>query len=314
MFNKIAFEVYSNGNGFNMSTKVFLSWSGELSRSAAEIFKNWLEIVIQELDVFYSEDDIAKGTNGIKTIFSNLQESVASVIMLTKENQTSPWICFEAGAMLSKKEEAPACGLLLDFSIAELEGPLKNLQQTTLEKKDVYKLLKTLNSKCSAPLAEERLKRAFDNNWESLHQDLTKLISKIGEEKSGKAALQKTVRPAKDKKSAVTPTSEEELPMELKMLKNHKEGILELLNAAMKFNNKGKHWTIRGMAQVLKKSISQTEALTEIARLNNFVSQELNYVLNDEKDMYLYKITMEGILLLSELEKRRAEAAQNTEK
>lgn len=298
-----------------MSTKVFLSWSGELSRQAAEVFRNWLEIVIQELDVFYSEDDIAKGTNGIKTIFDNLQDSVASVIMLTKENQTSPWICFEAGAMVSK-QEANACGLLLDFSINELEGPLKNLQQTRLEKKDVYKLLKTLNEKCSAPLSVEKLKRAFDNNWESLHRELEELVRKASEEASRKAVTQKPVRTGavKVQKADDTPKTEVDLPWPMKLMKSNKEGSLQLLEAARAFNDKGERWTINDMAKFLKMSISQTELLTEIALQNSFVSQEGSYYHPHNNNLKYYKITMQGIILLSEFEKHRAAAAQGNEK
>ena len=42
--------------------KVFLSWSGELSKEIAVVLQGWLPLVIQKLEKPYmSEEDIAKG-------------------------------------------------------------------------------------------------------------------------------------------------------------------------------------------------------------------------------------------------------------
>jgi hypothetical protein len=41
--------------------KIFVSWSGEPSREAAELIKQWLPSVIQEVEVWVSSQDIGKG-------------------------------------------------------------------------------------------------------------------------------------------------------------------------------------------------------------------------------------------------------------
>lgn len=282
-----------------MSTKVFLSWSGDLSRKAAEIFKNWLEIVIQELDVFYSENDIAKGTNGIKTIFDQLKDSVASVIMLTKANQTSPWICFEAGAMLSK-QEGNACGLLLDFGIDDLEGPLQHLQQTRLEKEDVFKLLKTLNAKCGAPLTDEKLKRAFENNWDKLYNDLTPLISKKAQEACMPPTSAKISSKTTPKKSTETASPIVEENFYLRALKNHRDDIIKLLNAATLYNNKDYEWSIANMAKTMGMDISRIEVLTDIAMRHNLVTTRRDFG-RKIGGVSVYKITPQATIMLENL-------------
>ncbi|KXB59407.1 hypothetical protein HMPREF3180_02349 [Leptotrichia wadei] len=41
--------------------KIFLSWSGEPSKSIAEKFKNWLPNVLQYVEPYFSQQDIELG-------------------------------------------------------------------------------------------------------------------------------------------------------------------------------------------------------------------------------------------------------------
>jgi hypothetical protein len=44
-----------------MSVKIFISWSGSLSKNVAEHLKHWLECVIQSIIIWTSYEDIDKG-------------------------------------------------------------------------------------------------------------------------------------------------------------------------------------------------------------------------------------------------------------
>ncbi len=46
--------------------KVFVSWSGNDSRKAAELIKRWLPNVIQEVEVWVPTHDIGKGKSGFQ--------------------------------------------------------------------------------------------------------------------------------------------------------------------------------------------------------------------------------------------------------
>ena len=79
--------------------KVFISWSGEFSRKAAESLSKWIQIIIQTVDVFYSPDDIEKGENWNNRLSEELEQSNFGIICLTPENIKAPWILFETGAL-----------------------------------------------------------------------------------------------------------------------------------------------------------------------------------------------------------------------
>lgn len=59
--------------------KIFVSWSGELSRQIAEVLKKWIPCIIQSVEVFFSPEDIKKVITGIKLF----QQSCLNVIMVS---------------------------------------------------------------------------------------------------------------------------------------------------------------------------------------------------------------------------------------
>lgn len=157
-----------------MPTKIFLSWSGELSRNIADTLKEWLPLVIQETEPFFSEIDIEKGSVGIEKILSNLKESKVSIIVLTKENTSKPWILFEAGCIHG--HGGAACSLLINLQTEDTAAPLQQLQQTRFNKEDIYQLIQTINSKCEKPLEKDILSKSFDAHWANLQQKVDDLL------------------------------------------------------------------------------------------------------------------------------------------
>ena len=79
--------------------KIFVSWSGTLSKKIAELIKKWLPCFIQAAEIFFSPEDIEKGENWDSKISKELSECKYGIICLTAENVTAPWINFEAGAI-----------------------------------------------------------------------------------------------------------------------------------------------------------------------------------------------------------------------
>jgi hypothetical protein len=127
--------------------KIFISWSGEASRSVAAFMKQWLEDVVDNVSVWFSEVDIAAGSRSMQDIEAALKDSRMGIIVTTKATMGKDWINFEAGA-LSKEvggNKNYVVPLLVDFDKpTELVGPLNVFQAVTITKDGIQKLLSTV--------------------------------------------------------------------------------------------------------------------------------------------------------------------------
>ena len=79
--------------------RIFISWSGDLSRELGEAIRDWLPGVLQSVKPFFTPNDIEKGARWNKDISNELEQSSFGIFCLTKENLSRPWIMFEAGAL-----------------------------------------------------------------------------------------------------------------------------------------------------------------------------------------------------------------------
>ncbi len=148
--------------------KVFVSWSGTLSKKVAQELKKWLPCIIQSIDVFYSPEDIEKGENWDSKISSELSECNYGIVCLTSENTNAPWINFEAGA-IAKTLESRVSALMVDIKTSEIQGPLKRYQATKLEKEDMWQLVSDINKATDIPLSSDVLESTFTAIWDSMY-------------------------------------------------------------------------------------------------------------------------------------------------
>ena len=157
-------------------TKVFLTWSGDRSKAMATALRDWLPSVIQALDPWMSDSDIAKGAGWNSEISKQLELAKIGIVCLTPENLDAPWVNFEAGA-LSKLPGSFVCTYLLGLSSTDLTGPLTQFQWTESDdKEDTKKLLRDINDK----LGEQSLKGpTFDSVFEKWWPDLDKALRAI---------------------------------------------------------------------------------------------------------------------------------------
>ena len=79
--------------------KVFLSWSGERSRAVAEALREWLPFINAEIQPWMSGTDIEPGARWSNAIAEELDAISIGIVCVTRENQSSPWLNFEAGAL-----------------------------------------------------------------------------------------------------------------------------------------------------------------------------------------------------------------------
>ena len=155
--------------------KVFISWSGKLSKKVAQELKKWLPCIIQSIDVFYSPEDIEKGENWDSKISSELTECNYGIVCLTSENTTAPWINFEAGA-IAKTLDSRVSALMVDIKTSDIQGPLKRYQATKLEKEDMWQLISEINKATDNPLDGNVLESTFNAIWDSMYAAIKKDI------------------------------------------------------------------------------------------------------------------------------------------
>jgi TIR domain len=151
---------------------VFISWSGERSRAAAEALRGWLPKIINAIKPWLSSADINKGARWSTDVASRLETAKAGIICLTPSNLHSDWILFEAGALSKTLKNTFVCPLLFDLEPSDVQPPLAQFQATRATKSELLKLLKTLNAALAeSALHETHIDEVFEVWWPKLeHQ------------------------------------------------------------------------------------------------------------------------------------------------
>jgi len=155
--------------------KIFVSWSGDASREAAELVKDWLPNVVQELDVWVSSQDIGKGEKWSATLWESLTEISFGILMVTRENAKAPWIMFEAGA-LSKTVKSRVIPILCDVERLDIANtPLAQFQNAVMSKDDIWQVVVAVNTACERKLDGPRLRSTFDKWWPDFESQFSKI-------------------------------------------------------------------------------------------------------------------------------------------
>jgi hypothetical protein len=160
--------------------KLFLSWSGKLSRDIAVALDEWLPYVIQSVKPFVSTGDIDKGRRWSEVLATELAQIGYGIIVLTRDNVREPWINFEAGAISKALEKSSVSPFLFGVEASKLEGPLQQFQATIYEQEDVFNLLRSINARLDEDdqVSFEVLRNEFDAWWPKLQKRLDEILAK----------------------------------------------------------------------------------------------------------------------------------------
>jgi hypothetical protein len=164
--------------GGSMEFKVFISWSGDRSRMAADALTDWLPKVIQYIRPWMSQVSISKGERWSREVSEALVDQDMGIFCVTPENYYAPWLVFEAGALSTAAKQARVCPLLFGMMPDELEGPLSTFQATVFEKNDFFQLLQNINALLGGcRLSEKVLADVFDALWPSLSAKIRDIMA-----------------------------------------------------------------------------------------------------------------------------------------
>ena len=157
--------------------KVFVSWSGALSKNVAVLLNSWIENVLQGVEVWISKDDIDKGAIWFTELANALSETGVGIICVTQQNLSAPWILFESGALSKGLSKNRVCPLLVNLIPQQLNPPLSHFNAASPTKDDMLKLVKLINEQQGEKkVTDTRLPQIFDKWWGDFDAAFKKII------------------------------------------------------------------------------------------------------------------------------------------
>lgn len=163
--------------------KIFISWSGNISKEIAKALKICLEKEIfpnTGFSCFVSNLDIASGSDWWNKIKRELKTCKMGILCITKENLKAPWIYYEAGAMIA--QEIPAVPLLISCDIKFLQdSPLKGNQCVNFYNEPQFvKMLLDINNKMHLlSINEDQQKMIYSAEYNKLKSNLEPYLKKL---------------------------------------------------------------------------------------------------------------------------------------
>ena len=154
--------------------RVFLSWSGVISRDLATALHEWIPLVIQCARPFISSGDIEKGRRWSDVLGEELSKSSYGIVCVTPDNYNAPWLYFEAGAISKAIDKSYVSPLLFEVDPSQISGPLTQFQLTVCSKDDILNLMRSINTRLGDDhkLSDEVLRRVFEKWWPDLETKL----------------------------------------------------------------------------------------------------------------------------------------------
>ncbi|MFJ6002734.1 hypothetical protein [Arthrobacter sp. NPDC092385] len=127
------------------------------------------KVLDNKVKPFVSSHDIDKGDRGLTKIAAELEASKYGIVVVTRSNQDSPWINFEAGALGRSLTDSRVAPLLVGLSDADVKGPLKQFQNSSASDRDaVLALVRSLNRVLDDSLSDGTLDVTFNAHWPEL--------------------------------------------------------------------------------------------------------------------------------------------------
>ena len=152
--------------------KVFISWSGEPSRSVALALRQWLPLVVQHVKPWMSDEELSSGTRWNDSIAAALEDTDFGIVCVTAANQHQPWLMFEAGAIAKRLHTARVVPLCVDLPPVEVTGPLVAFQGRCLDCAGMRRLVHDISAVRDEPLGDDQIDLLFDALWPRLDEQV----------------------------------------------------------------------------------------------------------------------------------------------
>lgn len=149
--------------------KISIFWSGDLSGKLAHLLGKWLSDIMPWLRVHIPPAERYRGIGWFSDELKGFQDTEFAILSLTKENLHSPWLSFEAGALLKHLDRSSIYPVAVDLTIADVSGPLAQFQLVGMDKEGILKLIRAINQRSletiRGGLEGEGLMKALEKSW-----------------------------------------------------------------------------------------------------------------------------------------------------
>jgi hypothetical protein len=220
--------------------KVFLSWSGDVSKRVAAALRDWLPNVIQAVEPWMSSEDIDKGARWSSEIAKELDNCAAGIICVAPGNHDAPWLNFEAGALSKAFGKDKVCPYLFRVKPSDLTGPLVQFQISEANQEDTHRLLISLNKTIEPkPLPETKLGQTFEKWWPELEGQLAAIgqsAPKKGLRRSAEDMLEEILSIVRDQRRSTSEDVEKSLYMTRALIEDMRASSMQerdMLRAAL---------------------------------------------------------------------------------
>jgi hypothetical protein len=150
--------------------KVFISWSGQQTKPLGHALQVFIETTFaSHVHSFLSDSNIAPGERFLSVIDANLGAADLGILLVTRANQSSPWLLFEAGALAGKSQHGSVIPILIDLERVELEPPLGQFQNVLgTSREQVRKLCERIHQEAGSVPAASIFELLFEQAWPAL--------------------------------------------------------------------------------------------------------------------------------------------------
>ena len=169
---------FQRGNGGAM--KIFLSWSGDLSREVASLLdENIRPLLWGNADVFMSKHDIASGQDWAKALAKELRQSVFGIVCLTPDNLQSHWLLYEAGALTSREQQRLCTLLLAGLEQKDVPSPLAHYQNRIFCKAEFEALMQDIRAGLDRGPTQKEFDEMFARLWPELWEKYQQILKQF---------------------------------------------------------------------------------------------------------------------------------------
>ncbi len=168
--------------------KLFVSWSGGLSKAAALGFADWARAVFPKnrLSVYFSPQDNKPGARWREVLKLQLSGADMAVLFLTRDSLASAWLLFEAGAVaknLFQSSVPRIYPILVDITHQDLPSPLEQFQAISLlEEEEMWSLVSRIRVQLHKDdnwrISSASLRERFDTWWAKYRPQMKRRIKK----------------------------------------------------------------------------------------------------------------------------------------